>query len=201
MSCYCIARDADAAAWQLLVSLAFLSVAEQTSISSWLNAQAQPALGGSNDAAPSSASLASGSSANQYGLLGLLTVISMSDPDVTTLALGTDLTTLGLHLNGVEPVYDTFASPWAEFPLKPDPDFKVCFSCSVQEMWLMLGILRAFHSSYEWCIVKFSAIMLAVPGAIGVILPIRAFWQSVGTRSDLSNDMGKSKVISKNSWQ
>ena len=68
---------------------------------------------------------ASASSADQYGLLGLLTVISMSDADVTTLALGTDLTTLGLHLNGVEPVYDTFASPWADYPLKPDPDFKV----------------------------------------------------------------------------
>ena len=64
-------------------------------------------------------------SADQYGLLGLLTVISMSDADVTTLALGTDLTTLGLHLNGVEPVYDTFASPWADYPLRPDPDFKV----------------------------------------------------------------------------
>lgn len=67
----------------------------------------------------------SSQAADQYGLLGLLTVISMSDADVTTLALGTDLTTLGLHLNGVEPVYDTFASPWAEYPLRPDPDYKV----------------------------------------------------------------------------
>jgi CCR4-NOT transcription complex subunit 2 len=38
-------------------------------------------------------------------LLGLLSVIRMSDPDLTTLALGTDLTTLGLNLNSPEPLY------------------------------------------------------------------------------------------------
>ena len=45
-------------------------------------------------------------------LLGLLSVIRMSDPDLTTLALGTDLTTLGLNLNSPEPLYKTFGSPW-----------------------------------------------------------------------------------------
>ena len=38
-------------------------------------------------------------SPDRFGLLGLLSVIRMSDPDLTTLALGTDLTTLGLNLN------------------------------------------------------------------------------------------------------
>lgn len=49
----------------------------------------------------------------------------MQDPDLTTLALGTDLTGLGLHLNSPENVYSTFASPWAEQPLKPEPEFLV----------------------------------------------------------------------------
>ena len=60
-----------------------------------------------------------------YGLMGLLGVIRMQDPDLTTLALGTDLTGLGLHLNSPENVYSTFASPWAEQPLKPEPEFLV----------------------------------------------------------------------------
>ena len=60
-----------------------------------------------------------------YGLMGLLGVIRMQDPDLTTLALGTDLTGLGLHLNSPENVYSTFASPWAEQPLKAEPEFFV----------------------------------------------------------------------------
>ncbi|KAK9831119.1 hypothetical protein WJX74_004011 [Apatococcus lobatus] len=64
-------------------------------------------------------------SPDRFGLLGLLSVIRMTDPDLTTLALGTDLTTLGLHLNSLENVYRTFASPWADAPLRPEPDFKV----------------------------------------------------------------------------
>ena len=63
--------------------------------------------------------------ADRFGLLGLLGVIRMTDPDLTTLALGTDLTTLGLHLNSPENVYKTFASPWADQPLRPEPDFRV----------------------------------------------------------------------------
>lgn len=49
-----------------------------------------------------------------------------ADPDLTTLALGTDLTTLGLNLNSPEALWKTFASPWADGPGKPEPDFKVC---------------------------------------------------------------------------
>lgn len=38
----------------------------------------------------------------QFGLLGLLHVIRMTDADLNTLALGLDLTTLGLNLNSPE---------------------------------------------------------------------------------------------------
>lgn len=60
----------------------------------------------------------------------------MRDADLTTLALGTDLTGLGLHLNSPENVYKTFASPWADHPLRPEPEFKVC---------LLLHSLAALH--------------------------------------------------------
>ncbi|XP_051113228.1 probable NOT transcription complex subunit VIP2 isoform X2 [Andrographis paniculata] len=60
-----------------------------------------------------------------FGLRGLLSVIRMSDPDLTSLALGIDLTTLGLNLNSTENLHKTFASPWSEEPAKGDPEFKV----------------------------------------------------------------------------
>jgi len=59
----------------------------------------------------------------KYGLLGILKVIRMTDPDLNTLALGMDLTTLGLNLNSPECLYATFASPWSDTPAKKDPEF------------------------------------------------------------------------------
>ncbi|KAJ8563652.1 hypothetical protein K7X08_032104 [Anisodus acutangulus] len=60
-----------------------------------------------------------------FGMLGLLSVILMSDPDLTSLALGIDLTTLGLNLNSAENLYKTFGSPWSDEPAKGDPEFTV----------------------------------------------------------------------------
>lgn len=60
--------------------------------------------------------------ANKYGLLGLLSVIRMTDPDRNTLGLGTDLTTLGLNLNA-DVLYSTFASPWSDTPSTVQPQF------------------------------------------------------------------------------
>ncbi|GAQ82768.1 transcription factor [Klebsormidium nitens] len=70
-------------------------------------------------------------SSDRFGLLGLLSVIRMSDPDLTTLALGTDLTTLGLNLNSRENLYKTFASPWADGPVRGEPEFTLP-ACYVQ---------------------------------------------------------------------
>lgn len=61
----------------------------------------------------------------KYGLLGILKVIRMTDPDLNTLALGMDLTTLGLNLNSPECLYTTFASPWSDEPAKKDPEFSL----------------------------------------------------------------------------
>uniref|UniRef100_A0A6N2M7Q3 NOT2/NOT3/NOT5 C-terminal domain-containing protein n=1 Tax=Salix viminalis TaxID=40686 RepID=A0A6N2M7Q3_SALVM len=65
------------------------------------------------------------SAPDPFGLLGLLSVIRMSDPDLTSLALGIDLTTLGLNLNSTENLNKTFGSPWSDEPAKGDPEFNV----------------------------------------------------------------------------
>eukprot|EP00019_Armaparvus_languidus_P011200 CAMPEP_0168579636 /NCGR_PEP_ID=MMETSP0420-20121227/337_1 /TAXON_ID=498008 /ORGANISM="Pessonella sp." /LENGTH=339 /DNA_ID=CAMNT_0008613635 /DNA_START=1984 /DNA_END=3000 /DNA_ORIENTATION=+ len=81
-------------------------------------------MGSSSDAAASTG--AAGvviDEAHRYTLLGLLNVIRMTDADRNTLALGTDLTTLGLNLNSSETLYATFTSPFAERQTKREPDF------------------------------------------------------------------------------
>ena len=56
---------------------------------------------------------------DRYGLLGLLPVIRMADHDLSALALGSDLTSLGLNLTSPDVLYPKFVSPWAEGPPLP----------------------------------------------------------------------------------
>jgi CCR4-NOT transcription complex subunit 2 len=67
----------------------------------------------------------------RFGILGLLGVIRMTDPDLNMLALGTDLTALGLNLNSSEPLYQTFSSPWSDTPTRgaapPDAAVPRCY--------------------------------------------------------------------------
>lgn len=60
-----------------------------------------------------------------FGLLGLLSIVRLSDPDLASLALGIDLTTLGLSLNSPESLHKTFGSPWSDEPSRGDPQFSV----------------------------------------------------------------------------
>ncbi|KAL9241683.1 hypothetical protein vseg_015764 [Gypsophila vaccaria] len=62
---------------------------------------------------------------DSFGLMGLLGVIRMTDADLTSLALGIDLTTLGLNLNSPEDLHKSFGSPWSDEPAKGDPEFVV----------------------------------------------------------------------------
>lgn len=65
---------------------------------------------------------------DQFGMVGLLTFIraAETDPNLVSLALGQDLTALGLNLNSPDNLYPTFGGPWAEQPLRPqDIDFHV----------------------------------------------------------------------------
>lgn len=62
--------------------------------------------------APStSASPAKDAQIATYGLLGLLPAIHKQDQDLSTLALGIKLTSLGLDLKAEEPLYAKFTSP------------------------------------------------------------------------------------------
>ncbi|CAD6242068.1 unnamed protein product [Miscanthus lutarioriparius] len=81
-----------------------------------------------------------------YGLLGLLGVIRMNDADLASLALGIDLTTLGLNLNSPDNLYKTFGSPWSNDPAKGDTDFRIpaCYF-SEQTPPLQPLLFQKFH--------------------------------------------------------
>ena len=73
-----------------------------------------------------------GRSNDRFGLMGLLSVIQRKDQDLTTLALGMDLTSMGLSVNSPENLYKTFGSPWSDAPSRTaDHDF-VLPSCYMQ---------------------------------------------------------------------
>jgi len=70
----------------------------------------------------------SGMVLDQFGMVGLLTFIRTAeqDPQLAQLAMGSDLTTLGLNLNSPENLYQNFASPWADTQCRPqDIDYHV----------------------------------------------------------------------------
>jgi CCR4-NOT transcription complex subunit 2 len=65
---------------------------------------------------------------NQFGMIGLLTFIraAESDPNLVSLAMGQDLTALGLNLNSMENLYQSFAGPFSDSPARPqDIDYQV----------------------------------------------------------------------------
>ena len=86
-----------------------------------------------------------GSDADGFGLLGLLSVIRMTDPDLNILALGTDLTTLGLNLNSSECLYATFASPWADGPSTTEPQYTLPLCYYMQPPALKTSHLSKFQ--------------------------------------------------------
>lgn len=55
---------------------------------------------------------------NQFGMVGLLTFIraAESNPNLVTLAMGQDLTGLGLNLNSQENLYPSFGGPFSDQP-------------------------------------------------------------------------------------
>lgn len=64
---------------------------------------------------------------DQFGMVGLVACLRAieSDPTIIPLALGHDLTTLGLNLNAVENLYQNFGGPWADSPCRPQ-DIDYC---------------------------------------------------------------------------
>jgi len=86
-----------------------------------------------------------GSRSDRYGLMGILSVIRMTEPDLNTLALGTDLTSLGLNLNSSDCLYATFASPWADSPVQREPEFTLPQCYYMQPPALKTGHFSKFQ--------------------------------------------------------
>lgn len=97
------------------------------------------ALGGSGSAAGSALS-------GDFGLLGLLGVIRMTDADRNALALGSDLTMLGLNLGSSEQIYNTFASPFSESTgSTKEPHYQLPMCYYMQPPALKTGHLSKFQ--------------------------------------------------------
>ncbi|KAG0475408.1 hypothetical protein HPP92_015094 [Vanilla planifolia] len=63
---------------------------------------------------------------DQFGLLGLLNVIRGNDPNLASLAMGMDLTTLGLNLlSSPGDLHKKFSSPWSDEPAKGEPEYSI----------------------------------------------------------------------------
>ncbi|XP_078690761.1 CCR4-NOT transcription complex subunit 2-like isoform X30 [Branchiostoma floridae x Branchiostoma belcheri] len=77
---------------------------------------------------------------DQFGMVGLLTFIraAETDPNMVALALGSDLTTLGLNLNSPENLYNNFGGPWADHP------------CRAQDIDIPLHTFPDFHVPSEY---------------------------------------------------
>lgn len=89
-----------------------------------------PAAAASSSSAPGSGSPTGTALSGDFGLLGLLGVIRMTDADRNALALGSDLTMLGLNLGSSEHIYNTFASPWTESTgSTKEPHYQVSLPC------------------------------------------------------------------------
>ncbi|KAG2320152.1 hypothetical protein Bca52824_013365 [Brassica carinata] len=80
-----------------------------------------------------------------------------TNPDVTTLALGIDLQAMGLDMTSKENLFKTFASPWANEPLKEDQDhfdLPQCYNAIQlpppnQEMFRRFAMKTLFYIFYS----------------------------------------------------
>ncbi|KAL6768737.1 NOT2 [Auxenochlorella protothecoides x Auxenochlorella symbiontica] len=97
---------------------------QQQAAAAAAQAQAAAAAQAAATAAQVAAADPAAADAARYGLLGLVDVIRTPESDASSLALGFDLTSLGLSLNSAEPIWKEFGSPWGEPAGKVDAEFK-----------------------------------------------------------------------------
>jgi CCR4-NOT transcription complex subunit 2 len=97
--------------------------------------------------APVGAAAAGGGAtlSGDFGLLGLLGVIRMTDADRNSLALGSDLTLLGLNLNSNDQIYSTFSGPWSENQSTKEPQYQLPMCYYMQPPALKTGHLAKFQ--------------------------------------------------------
>mmetsp|Transcript_32119 Transcript_32119/g.92515 ORF Transcript_32119/g.92515 Transcript_32119/m.92515 type:complete len:436 (-) Transcript_32119:108-1415(-) len=107
--------------------------------------------GGSNPRSGGGSSSGTGAAAGSalsgdFGLLGLLGVIRMTDADRNALALGSDLTMLGLSLGSSDQIFSTFASPFSEStPATKEPHYQLPSCYYMQPPALKTGHLSKFQ--------------------------------------------------------
>ncbi|KAL8727189.1 MAG: hypothetical protein Q9166_006226 [cf. Caloplaca sp. 2 TL-2023] len=68
---------------------------------------------------------------DKWGLPGLFSKLRSSDPDTSALAIGQDLTQLGMDLNSPEPLYETWSGPFAPpdaHPYRPTFTLPDCYT-------------------------------------------------------------------------
>mmetsp|Transcript_11565 Transcript_11565/g.19574 ORF Transcript_11565/g.19574 Transcript_11565/m.19574 type:complete len:469 (-) Transcript_11565:110-1516(-) len=118
----------------------------QTALLQRSAAPSTSAPGTQSSAAQGTASAVAGSAlSGDYGLLGLLSVIRMTDADRNALALGTDLTLLGLNLNASDSLYTNFAGPWSDSPTTKEPHYQLPMCYYMQPPALKTGHLSKFQ--------------------------------------------------------
>lgn len=100
-------------------SLATATSAAATASSPATSAAASPQLLPNSSSAPPTLGPGDENGQLRYGLLGLLNVLHSSNNDLRILALGLDLTTLGLDLNPAREMHPSFVSPWTGTSSEP----------------------------------------------------------------------------------
>ena len=101
--------------------------------------------GSATGAGGSSGSGSGGAIGGDFGLLGLLSVIRMTDDDRNRLALGSDLTVLGLNLNSPDALYSTFGGPFSDKPATKEPHYQLPMCYYMQPPALKTGHLSKFQ--------------------------------------------------------
>ncbi|KAF2275649.1 NOT2 family protein [Westerdykella ornata] len=98
---------------------------------------------------PQHKKLADMSESERYSLPGLLAMIPLESPDHSSLAMGQDLTVLGLDLSRPEnsPLYPTFGSPFVEANVKPvvPKDFHLPAAYTVTNVPPLHMKMQQFH--------------------------------------------------------
>lgn len=98
---------------------------------------------------------------NQFGMVGLLTFIraAESNPNLVTLAMGQDLTGLGLNLNSQENLYPTFGGPFSDQP---------CRWVNLETLVVLSHPIRCFS---DWWILVFVCVLHCRPQDIDFHVP------------------------------
>jgi len=105
----------------------------------------QSGSGGSSSGGLSGSAGSGGAIGGDYGLLGLLSVIRMTDADRNRLALGSDLTVLGLNLNSPDVLHSTFGGPFSDKPATKEPHYQLPMCYYMQPPALKTGHLSKFQ--------------------------------------------------------